>query len=554
MYDTASLRPNPCFLKFALAGALVLLFYACQPHDHPHDDDDEHAHPHGDETEHDGGDGHAHPHGDEDEDTWAVTTWGVHFEIFAEAGPLAAGRTASSHTHVTALADFSAVTEGRVAAVLRGPSGRELIFGQDEAVRAGIFDILIEPEEPGELELLFLVEAGGIREEIPAGRVRVGTDHDPGGLLDPAEPSGGPPGGEEVPFLKEQQWRTEFATLRVEADELRDSVRGYAKVRPVAGGEILLTAPVQALVQEAAGRWPYPGLALGRGDAVFRLVSQIHDEHSLSELEADVRVHESELAVARANSDRLEQLHESGIVSRQQLEEGQAEVTELEARLAAAESDLATAQAVRRGAGSAETVTIRAPWNGHVASVAVTPGQAVGAGTALARLVKTDRLWIEVALRPAAAAWLTSDPAGLYLEVAGLERAYAFAAEEVRLVSRAPEIDDETGTVGVILEVPGRRAELPLGSVAEAEVVLPSVRSGLVIPSSALVDDGGVDVVYVQLDGETFVRREVTTVARQGERLLVEGLAEGERLVVRGGAAIRRATLMTGSEDHGHVH
>ena len=64
----------------------------------------------------------------------------------------------------------------------------------------------------------------------------------------------------------------------------------------------------------------------------------------------------------------------------------------------------------------------------------------------------------------------------------------------------------------------------------------------------------GMPDVYVQLDGETFVRREVGILLRWGERVLVDGLTEGERLVTLGGAAIRRATLMTGAEDHGHVH
>ena len=74
------------------------------------------------------------------------------------------------------------------------------------------------------------------------------------------------------------------------------------------------------------------------------------------------------------------------------------------------------------------------------------------------------------------------------------------------------------------------------------------------IPDTALVDDGGQTVVYVQLEGESFARREVTVRAREGRLVLVDGLGEGERLVSVGGAAIRRTTLLGSGGAPDHVH
>ncbi len=529
----------------------LLLAPACRPGDAGHADD------------HAGEEGGGHSHGDED-DGWAVTAWGERFEIFAEAGPLTAGSTARSHTHVTVLADFSALRAGRVAAVLRAADGRESVFEQTQALRDGIFDVEITPAEAGEFELAFQIEAAAGSEEIPAGRVRVAPEARParsgaggehGGLVE--APAALAAGGESVPFLKEQQWRTEFATDWVSSGELAESVRGFGAVRPVAGGEIVLTAPIDAVVlppSSAGDPWPYPGLAVASGREVFRLATQIHDDHSLSELAADVRVHESELRLVEANRARLEQLFEAGVASSQQREEAEAEVTEHQARLQAARDDLASARAARGGPGTAEVVALAAPWSGRIASVEITPGQAVEAGAPLARLVKTDPLWVEVHLRPGDAARFDQDPAGLQLSLAGLERPATFDAGDVRLVSRFPEVDADTGTVGVLLEVPGGRGAVRLGSAVEAEILLPAAREGIVVPSSALVDDGGVSVVYLQIDGESFARRQVRVVAQQGERALLEGLEPGQRLVTRGGGAIRRAVLMSGSEAHGHQH
>ena len=88
----------------------------------------------------------------------------------------------------------------------------------------------------------------------------------------------------------------------------------------------------------------------------------------------------------------------------------------------------------------------------------------------------------------------------------------------------------------------------------EVEVFLPETLRGTVIPATAIVDDGGVPVVYVQQDGEGFTRHEIVVRAREGNRFLVEGLGAGQRLVTVGGPAIRRATMVSSGVGEGHVH
>ena len=88
----------------------------------------------------------------------------------------------------------------------------------------------------------------------------------------------------------------------------------------------------------------------------------------------------------------------------------------------------------------------------------------------------------------------------------------------------------------------------------EAEILLAGERTGIVVPETALVDDGGVTIVYLQSEGESFVRAEVVVVARQSGMALVEGVEPGARLVERGGNAVRRATLVSRDVGEGHVH
>jgi multidrug efflux pump subunit AcrA (membrane-fusion protein) len=136
----------------------------------------------------------------------------------------------------------------------------------------------------------------------------------------------------------------------------------------------------------------------------------------------------------------------------------------------------------------------------------------------------------------------------------GAAEPVSLGPDEVRLVARAPEIAPRTATRSVLLELQRDAGELPLGTTALAELVLDELLEGIVVPDTALVDDGGQTVVYVQLEGESFARREVDVLAREGRLVLVDGLGEGERLVSEGGAAIRRTTLLGSGAAPDHVH
>lgn len=490
-------------------------------------------------------------------ESWSVTAWSEHYELFAETEPFAAGREAISHAHFTYLPDFSALDEGSVTGILRGADGGEQTFVSPEPLRAGIFNVAFRPEREGTYDLVFRVENRKASEEIAAGKVRVGSEASPGGLAAaPDVEAEGPAAGEPVGFLKEQQWRTAFATDWAREGSVREALRAPARVLAAGGGETTVTAPADGVV--TAAPWPHVGREVRKGSALFVLTPRVAADRSLAELGADVAALEAELGAAEARLGRLRELVAVEAASRRELEEADARVTALQARIAAARSEQRTASAVRGGSGGlAETFRVTAPIAGRLAQVSVTPGQLVAAGAPLARIVKAEPVWLELALQPQQASRLVQSPpapAGLFVRRWAEEEPFLVPAHDVRLVSRAPEVDPGTGTVAVILEVRRSVDLLRIGSRVEAELFLPRELQGIVIPASALVDDGGVEVVYVQLDGESFERREIQIEARQGTVALVRGIGAGERIVTRGGNAIRRAALLGSGAIEGHVH
>lgn len=522
-------------MRVAMAAAAVAMLVACGG-----GAKDEHGHPQAEA-------GPAEP------EPWSVTTWGEQYEIFPETAPLVAGSASSAHTHVTVLSDFSPLRQGSVSIVLRGPGGEQSFAGTFN--RDGIFDVAIAPAREGVYDLLFRIDSAAGREEVPGGKVKVGNKGAPGGLVEEPPPPHGAVAAEdatETSFLKEQQWKTEFATQWVREGIVRRSVRGPARVQPSGGGEVVLTAPVDAVVTPQP--WPHTGLAVSRGGTVFRLTPSVDSARSLPELSGDVGALQAEAAALRARATRLEGLLKVEAVSRAEVERAQAAAQAVESRLRAARQDLGSATAARTGRGGGAPLVVRAPWSGIVASVDVSPGQAVSAGTVLGRLVKSSPVWLHVALRPEDAAGLGGPIAEVNIRQRTSPHTTAGSLRNVRFISRAPEIDRQTGAQNVILEAADAGPSLPVGSVTEVEIVMPGGEPGIVIPSSSLVDDGGTSVVYVQLSGEAFARREVRVIGRSGDEVTVEGLRAGERLVIRGGAAIRRASLLsTGAPDR-HAH
>lgn len=479
----------------------------------------------------------------EGDSSWAVTAWGERYEVFAETDGLIVGRAATSNAHVTILADFSPLNAGVVTAVLRGGSAAEQRFRQDRPKRDGIFPVEIKPAVEGTFDLLFAVEGPSGKEEITAGRVTVGRAASPGGLV-----ASKPEGAGGISFLKEQQWRTEFATAWVAEGALRDAVSGPGRILPARGGEVVLTSSVAAIV--AAQPWPYRGLDVADGARVFAL-RPLAGDRGLPDLTAEVASLAAEADTARKRVERLTELVRLEATSPAELERARAALTGIEARLNASRTSVAAAGG---GGAAGPALAVRAPWAGRVAEVSVTPGQAVSSGAVLGRLVRTRPLWVDVALRPEDAARLHGKPSGLNLRRASGAELLEIDARGVRLVSIAPEIDARTGTVAATLEVDRTAEDLPIGSTVEAEVVLAGERRGVVVPEPALVDDSGVSVAYVQESGESFRRREIKVLVRQGTRALVTGLEPGERLVTRGGAAVRRSALLSSGAPEGHVH
>jgi RND family efflux transporter MFP subunit len=195
---------------------------------------------------------------------------------------------------------------------------------------------------------------------------------------------------------------------------------------------------------------------------------------------------------------------------------------------------------------------LRAPIAGAIASRILAPGSRVEAGTELFTVVDPSVVWLEVNVPAADAARVGQTvSAGTSFRVPGSDDAHPVR----RAISVGSIIDSVSRTVPVIYEVANSDGTLRIGMTAQVAVGTGQPVEGVVIPSSAVLDEDGRPIAYVQTDGEQFEKRELTVSGTSGDRTLVRsGIKTGERVVTGAAYQVRLASLSTSVPEHGHEH
>ena len=114
--------------------------------------------------------------------------------------------------------------------------------------------------------------------------------------------------------------------------------------------------------------------------------------------------------------------------------------------------------------------------------------------------------------------------------------------------------DTQTGYVPVVFAF-DNKAGLVSGAYADVYLLLADRQEALSVPLSAITEEQGVYSVYVQLDEDCYMKREVTLGQSNGERVLVRnGLRSGETVVTRAALQVKLAGSATVIPGHTHNH
>jgi len=116
-------------------------------------------------------------------------------------------------------------------------------------------------------------------------------------------------------------------------------------------------------------------------------------------------------------------------------------------------------------------------------------------------------------------------------------------------------LDPQSRTLPITFDFDNRTLGLPVGQTVVLHLLMDATAPRPAVPATAIVDDAGRPIVFVQREGETFERRAVTLGPRSGDLVqVIEGVKPGDRVVMKGAYLVRLASLSTSVPAHGHVH
>lgn len=504
---------------------------------------------------------HKHPESragaPEEEKTLQVTVWDNGWEVFYEHSPVVAGRVANFATHVTDLRTFLPRREGRATFVLRIGEEAPLEHVEGAPSRPGIYGAQLTFPKAGKWSLSLLIPGETAVQRVELRPVIVHESLEAARKAEAPDPPAG------VSFLKEQQWKLGTRIEPVARRRLVERLRlpGAVSARP--GSRASVTAPVEGRLLVPVGK-SLPGLG-DRVEAgqVLALVQPPFSEFAAKLVEANVEVVKSKLAqdAAEQSLARTRNLHAAQAKTERELQE-----SELAFRTAQAQHQGAVGvRDAYQKAGAVFTtqegkdlpaLELRAPISGRVVEVRAAVGEHVGPEHPLLTILDAERVYVEARIPETDVGRVSSARGAAYESMEAKGRPVAILGEGGgRVVYLGLEVDPSSRTIPLVYEVPNPGGHLRIGMTLTVFVETAREEQSLAVPASALVDEEGRYVAFVQTAGETFEKRDLTLGIRDtGFAQVLSGLAEGERVVTHGAYAVRLASVATSLPAHGHAH
>jgi membrane fusion protein, copper/silver efflux system len=189
-----------------------------------------------------------------------------------------------------------------------------------------------------------------------------------------------------------------------------------------------------------------------------------------------------------------------------------------------------TIQAIERDRKTRGTTTVVAPRDGVLTELSVREGSSFAAGSPLFRVNGLDTVWVNAQV-PESQASLVTDGA------TATARANAWPGEEFagRVLGRLPDVDRQTRTLSVRVELENPGRSLAPGMFVSLDFKTAAGDPQLVVPSEAVIITGERGVVIVAHEGGGFDVAAVQVGAEvDGKTTILSGLTEGQSIVLSG--------------------
>lgn len=541
---------NPV-VRSILFAAVAFVPIACDAHDHAHPHPDEHA------------DEHAAEH--------ALARLGERYLVHLIHPNVARGTPATMLVHGTRLDTGEALHEGAVDVSLRGPSGAT-VRGNAVEESSGRWRVTLTLADVGAWHVAVEVRSGNGSETVDVGELVVAADAAAAARVEATEAPAG-----AISFPMESQWSHAMRFERVAPRAFREHFEAPGRIEAQPGARAHAAAPVAGLLATPLdGSLPRPGDRVVAGQVMARVETylstsdlvglqaleyqqhQLRHELDLQQLEAERNLSTARVRIQAATREveRATRLLAGTLGTQAELDAVRADLDLARADESAALASLASVNRLRNEHAEdpglvAPAFDVRAPISGIVDEVSVARGESVEAGERIATIVDLGSMWAVAEVPEHELGRLASvDAARVSPRGVAVALDVAAAPTHVGLT-----VDPTTRSVDVAFSVPNEDRALRVGMLATFELYSAMRTDALTVPESAIVRERGRAVVYVLLDGETFVKRRVRLGARDADRhQVLEGLVAGDVIVVTDVEELRLAALAGSGRIVEHQH
>lgn len=176
------------------------------------------------------------------------------------------------------------------------------------------------------------------------------------------------------------------------------------------------------------------------------------------------------------------------------------------------------------------TITLSAPIGGVIQSLDVRSGMTMSTGQTLAKINGLDSVWLEAAVPEAQAGGIRVGST-----ITAHLTAYPSETFQGKVIAVLPDINMDSRTLRVRIELPNPNGQLKQGMFAQVQLQMGNNKTHLLIPEEAVIRTGTRNVVILALEGGHFQPVQVELgQSANGQIAILSGLQAGQKVVASG--------------------
>jgi RND family efflux transporter MFP subunit len=457
----------------------------------------------------------------------SITVFTEKVELFAEFRPFIIGQETAFAAHLNDLKEFKPFPKGSLQVILK--NDRNQYENKVDAPSVpGIYRPVITPTEPGIYNLTFIYNNDSLSETITVDSISVYQN------ISEISPAITDNNGDKIVYLKEQAWKTTFATEEVIEKPFYSVINTSARVKSHPAAEMVISSQASGQINLIK----VLGETVRRGDLIGTV--------SGGSLENNLNVRLNEIRVAyeksKADYERTKPLATSQTISQKDF---------LETVTRYRQDSVRYFQIT--GKISDNAMNLVASVDGIISDIMVNNGGYVETGLPVVRITNSNDLLIEAFVNQSDHKNVSGIFDANFKDPSGT-KTFTLSSLNGKVRSASAFVNDNSLRIPVNFTVRNNGDLMP-GMFLEAYLMTNPKEKAIVVPNSALLEEQGKYFVYVEVAGESFMKRQVAIAGNDGINAEISsGLKPGERVVTKGVQPIKLSSMAGGLPLHGHTH